>query len=592
MLRFLPALLMSRSSGISMKRLLVAAWLSLVLASTARAGWEEGLAAFERDDYATAFREWLPLAKQGHVRAQALLGFLYFQGHGVLQDYGEAVKWYYRAAEQGSDFAQYSLGFIYDEGRGVPQDFAEALKWYRRAAAQGYPDAQIGLGRMYEDGRGAPQDSGEAVKWFRRAAQQGNANAQVFLGLMYEGGRGVPQDYFQAYHWYNVAASRLPSGEKRDIAAEWRDSIGERMTSEQLALAQEMARNWRPKPEKPAPLDFSELSPVPDTPPQGSQSFGEGDPEAFPYRPAPPRASQSDIIEVQSALASLGYDPGPADGVLGSKTRAAIRAYQAAVGLPVDGEVSDVLLASLRTALVHTGTTAPRSAEKGPELYATGTGFVVSRAGHVLTNQHVVTDCELVRTGRGGAAGKTAAVGAVDSDNDLALLLRSEPMFGQYGEPVEVDSPLDTEAVATFRRGRGVRPGDTVVAVGFPLQGLLASSANVTTGTVSALAGIRDDIRYLQITAPIQPGNSGGPLLDMSGNVVGVVVAKLDALMVAEAIGDIPQNVNFAIKDSVARSFLDARGIEYETAPSERELSAAEVGERAAAFTVLVECWK
>jgi S1-C subfamily serine protease len=149
-----------------------------------------------------------------------------------------------------------------------------------------------------------------------------------------------------------------------------------------------------------------------------------------------------------------------------------------------------------------------------------------------------------------------------------------------------------TDAVATFREGHGVRPGDNVVAVGFPLQGLLTSSASVATGTVSALAGIRDDIRYLQISAPVQPGNSGGPLLDMSGNVIGVVVAKLDALKVAEATGDIPQNVNFAIKDTVARTFLDAKGVAYETAPSDQALTGAEVGARATAFTVLVECWK
>jgi S1-C subfamily serine protease len=197
-------------------------------------------------------------------------------------------------------------------------------------------------------------------------------------------------------------------------------------------------------------------------------------------------------------------------------------------------------------------------------------------AGHILTNLHVVKDCKIVRALRNGALLDATAVSAIDSDNDLALLL---PRSG-------------TSGMATFRRGREVRAGDSVVAVGFPLQGLLASSENVTTGTVSAVAGIRDDPRYLQITAPIQPGNSGGPLFDMSGNVVGVVVAKLDAVMVAEAIGDIPQNVNFAIKDSVARSFLAAKGIEYKTASSDRELSAAEVAERAAAFTVLIECWK
>ena len=101
----------------------------------------------------------------------------------------------------------------------------------------------------------------------------------------------------------------------------------------------------------------------------------------------------------------------------------------------------------------------------------------------------------------------------------------------------------------------------SVVAVGFPLPGLLASEANVTTGIVSALAGIGDDTRFLQMTVPVQPGNSGGPLLDLEGRVVGVVVGKLDAVKVASVTGDIPQNVNFAIKAGVLRSFLDASAV-------------------------------
>jgi S1-C subfamily serine protease len=145
---------------------------------------------------------------------------------------------------------------------------------------------------------------------------------------------------------------------------------------------------------------------------------------------------------------------------------------------------------------------------------------------------------------------------------------------------------------ATFREGRGVRAGDAATAVGFPLRGVLASSANVTTGTVSALAGLGDDTRYIQVTAPIQAGNSGGPLLDQSGHVIGIIVSKLDAVKVFRATGDLPQNVNFALHASVARTFLDANSVEYETAPSTRTLSAADVGERAKAFTVVVECWK
>ena len=118
----------------------------------------------------------------------------------------------------------------------------------------------------------------------------------------------------------------------------------------------------------------------------------------------------------------------------------------------------------------------------------------------------------------------------------------------------------------------------------------MTSEGNVTTGNVSALAGLRDDVRYLQITTPVQPGNSGGPLLDDRGLIVGVVTSKLDAIKVAEIVGDIPQNVNFAINDVIARSFLEASGVLYESSQSARPITAAEVGAMAKKFTVRVEC--
>lgn len=195
----------------------------------------------------------------------------------------------------------------------------------------------------------------------------------------------------------------------------------------------------------------------------------------------------------------------------------------------------------------------PPSAPKKPEMRvaSTGTGFVVSKVGYVLTNYHVIDDCKEVRAQIPDSKVAVAPVAARDPRNDLALLKLS---------------PSPTMSTATFRGGQIVRQGDSIVAVGFPLHGVLASGVNITTGTVSALAGLGDDTRFLQISAPIQPGNSGGPLLDLSGNVVGVVVSKLDAIRVAKAIGDIPQNVNFAISGAVARGFLDAKGVQYETA--------------------------
>jgi uncharacterized protein len=206
------------------------------------------------------------------------------------------------------------------------------------------------------------------------------------------------------------------------------------------------------------------------------------------------------------------------------------------------------------------------SADDGPQ--SSGTGFFVSRQGHVLTNHHVVEGCVSIRTTVEGIQKEVVVIGT-DTRNDLAVLKLSGSM----------------PSFARFRGGRNIRPADSVVLVGFPLRGLLASEANITTGTVSALAGLGNGTRFLQVTAPVQPGNSGGPVLDQSGHVVGVVVSKLDALTVAKIAKDIPQNVNFAINGAVARAFLDSYGVSYETAASAKKLEPAEIGAEAKQFT-------
>ncbi len=120
-----------------MMRVTAFAILLVVLATPAWAGWNEGVAAIERGDYATALREFRVLAAQGHAGAQTILGIMYADGEGVPQDDAEAVKWYRKAAKQGDAYAQYNLGVMYDKGRGVLQDYAEAARWYRKAAEQG-----------------------------------------------------------------------------------------------------------------------------------------------------------------------------------------------------------------------------------------------------------------------------------------------------------------------------------------------------------------------------------------------------------------------------------------------------------------------
>jgi S1-C subfamily serine protease len=209
---------------------------------------------------------------------------------------------------------------------------------------------------------------------------------------------------------------------------------------------------------------------------------------------------------------------------------------------------------------------------KKPEYAATlGTAFFVSKEGTAVTNAHVVESCQQIRVSINGQKG-TARVAASDEKNDLALLA----------------TDLKPIQLANWRLS--VRQGEDVVAYGFPLTGVLASGGNVVVGNVTALAGLGNDSRFLQISAPVQPGNSGGPLLDRAGNVVGIVVAKLNAIGIASVTGDIPQNVNFAIKASVAAAFLDAQRVVHAEGQDTASLSTPDLSERAKAFTAQVVC--
>ncbi|WP_375122582.1 peptidoglycan DD-metalloendopeptidase family protein [Variovorax sp. WS11] len=203
-----------------------------------------------------------------------------------------------------------------------------------------------------------------------------------------------------------------------------------------------------------------------------------------------------------------------------------------------------------------------------PKGKATGSGFAVTGA-QVVTNAHVVEGCKKIDVADRGSA----RVKALDAKNDLALL--------------EVDAVMAPAATLSQTR---LRQGDAVTVVGFPLRGLLAAGPQVTAGNATALAGLANNTAIIQISAPVQPGNSGGPVLDSSGNVIGVVTSKLNVLKTAAVTGDIAQNVNFAVAPSTLRGFLEANDVRYNAAPSTKSLGTADVADIGKRFTVLVEC--
>lgn len=139
------------------------------------------------------------------------------------------------------------IGDAYYYGHWVSRDYGEAGRWYRRAAAAGNAMAASTLGDMYYYGRDVPQDYAGAVMWWQIAADQGIAIAQLNLSVMYANGDGVEQDYVKSHMYANLAAAHLPVGEDRDIAIKNRDVIAKTLTSAQLAEAQRMASEWRPK---------------------------------------------------------------------------------------------------------------------------------------------------------------------------------------------------------------------------------------------------------------------------------------------------------------------------------------------------------
>jgi S1-C subfamily serine protease len=221
-----------------------------------------------------------------------------------------------------------------------------------------------------------------------------------------------------------------------------------------------------------------------------------------------------------------------------------------------------------------TAATGPTPAEEEPRD-SSGTGIVVSTSGYVLTNHHVIDGCASFSVTASGSAPKPATVIRFDPANDLALL--------------KVDEPLSA-AAATFRTGTPLQAGETVAVYGFPLTGMLSQSGNIVSGNITALSGLADDVRFVQISAPIQLGNSGGPLVDAAGLVVGMVNAKMDDVAVLGATGSLPQNVNFAIKGSVVMSFLDAHSIPYQTSSSAAPLTLVDIAAQTKRFGVLVSC--
>lgn len=346
-------------------------------------------------------------------------------------------------------------------------------------------------------------------------AQKGDVTAQFNLGVMYSRGDGVLKDSTEAVKWYRKAA------EQGDADAQY-----------SLGLAYRYGRG--------VPRDDS---------------------EAMKWYL---RAAEQGDAEAQGNLGSMyfngtGVSKDAIEGLAWTNIAAAagIELYvknregmervlgtQATLSAQQRSKQILTVIEAARTAKRAASSPTPKdmaaprsSADDTPKL--SGSGAIVSTVGHVLTAAHVIAGANRVKVVTADGT-QIASVLRVDEANDLAVL---KLVAGIY----------PALPVAPSRR---IRLGQAVATIGFPNVEIQGFSPKVTKGEISSLNGIGDDPRAWQISVPVQPGNSGGALLDENGNVIGVVVSKL-GLKALKATGDIPQNVNYAVKSTYALALLE-----------------------------------
>jgi TPR repeat protein len=412
-------------------------------------------------------------------------------------------------AQTGDPDAQVKVALCFALAKGTQLDQVEAAKWFLKSAEQGLAPAQLLLADCYAFGKGVQQDIAEAAKWYRMAAEQRIAIAQYNLGKCYQKGEGVPRDPGDAAKWFRAAADQGFADAQLALAMSYRHGTG--VPEDHAAAA-----NWfRKAADQGEALSQTCLG----------MSFADGDGVA--------QNDQEAYIWLSLAAARGNKNAAHLrDQVAGRMSRAEI----------VEGQQRAASFVEKKCAPPDAPDPEPGASPPldNNQPKASGTGAFISGNGFLVTCAHVVEGATKVRVVT-TAGPLPAKVVKIDSANDLALL-KAEGTFSAL--------PLASS--------RSVRLGSTVATVGFPMIDLQGFAPKLAKGEIASLSGAGDDARYFQISLPIQPGNSGGALVDERGNAIGIVSAKLSARAALSTSGVLPENVNYAVKSSYLLSFLES----------------------------------
>ena len=362
----------------------------------------------------------------------------------------------------------------------------------------------------YEYGIGVNKDAVEALEWLRKAAEQDESAAQCLLGMMYASGEGVAKDQTLAAEWNRKAA------ELGDAIAQYNLGVMY-ATGNGVAKDNAEAVRWFRKA-----ADQGNAS--------GQYGLGWMYLEGVGVL-----KDEIEALAWYNVSAASGFDDA-------AKNRDLLELRLGSEATLAARRRAKEILAKIEAFKAHQTAFKVSPFEAGAVTImpkSSGSGAIVSSQGLVLTAAHVVADAirVTVLTAQGTCGAKILRI---DEANDLAVL----QIEGRALVPLPITP------------SRQVRLGQSVATIGFPNIGFQGFSPKVTRGEISSVNGYADDPRGWQISVPVQPGNSGGPLLDENGNLIGVVVSKL-GLKAAQATGDMPQNVNYAVKSAYALALLE-----------------------------------
>ena len=337
-------------------------------------------------------------------------------------------------------------------------------------------------------------------------AEKGDAKAQFDLGVIYAKGTGVKKDVAKSFQWFHKAAEQGVVSAQTEIAWMYQNGVG--VPQDYVG-----AYKW------------------------DNLAAASGDEWAITHRDyVASLMTPEQIAQGQEMSRNFKPDEESDYGTTKNAAKPKTFSYEEAKG---EQSVSDNSTNTLGFIPDNSSINQTNSVSSDNPT-ASGTGFFITDDGYLITCAHVVEGATKISllTSVGTVEAKLVQT---DSANDIALL-KADGKFSAL--------PIAASRTASL--------GDTVATVGFPDPSLQGFSPKLAKGEIAALAGAGDDVRYFQISVPVQPGNSGGALVDGLGNVVGIVSAKLDAATALAASGALPENVNYAVKSSYLLGFLES----------------------------------